>query len=101
MPDFVLAIDAGTTSVRTMIVDTAGTVVARAKQPCALSYPKPGQVEQNPEALWRSTLQAVDDALNAANITRADLAVIGITSQRSCCLVWQRATGKPVAPLVS
>lgn len=101
MPDHILAIDAGTTSVRTMIVDGDGRVVARAKQPCALSYPKPGWVEQDPEALWRAALSAVGAAIDAAGIARGDLGAVGVTSQRSCCVVWDRDSGIPLAPLVS
>lgn len=101
MGEVVLAIDAGTTSVRAIVVDSEGGVLGRGRERCVLSYPKPGLVEQDPESLWETTRRVVDRALTSAGIRSGEVAAIGITSQRSCCAVWERATGRPVSPVVS
>lgn len=101
MPEYILAIDAGTTSIRTMVVNADGAVIARSREACALRFPRPGFVEQDAEELWRSARKAIDDVLRIANVAFREVAAVGIASQRSCCVVWERRTGKPVTPLVS
>jgi len=101
MPDAVLAIDAGTTSVRALLVDPAGRILGRARLGYALDYPAPGWVEQNPEPLWTATQGVVESALTEARLKPSDLCAVGITAQRSCCVVWERTTGKALSPLVN
>jgi glycerol kinase len=101
MSDAVLAIDAGTTSVRALVVDPGGRVLGRARSGYALDYPAPGWVEQNPEQLWIATQGVVESALTEAGLKPSDLCAAGITAQRSSCVVWERTTGKALSPLVS
>jgi glycerol kinase len=101
MPDAVLAIDAGTTSVRVLLVDPNGQILGRARSGYALDYPAPGWVEQNPEKLWTATQDVVESALTEARLKPSDLCAVGITAQRSCCIVWERTTGKALSSLVS
>jgi glycerol kinase len=101
MSDAVLAIDAGTTSVRALVVDPGGRILGRARSGYALDYPAPGWVEQNPEQLWTATQGVVESALTEAGLKPSDLCAAGITAQRSSCVVWERTTGKVLSPLVS
>jgi glycerol kinase len=66
-----------------------------------LDYPAPGWVEQDPEQLWTATRGLVESALAEARLKPSDLCAVGITGQRSSCVVWERATGKTLSPLVS
>jgi glycerol kinase len=91
----ILAIDQGTTSTRAILFDAAGRPGATAQLPLTQIYPAPGQVEHDPEEIWRSVLQVCRDVLAKAGA--ASIAAIGITNQRETTIVWERATGKPVA----
>lgn len=101
MFEHILAIDAGTTSVRALVIDGAGRVTARAGERYALSYPAPARVEMDAEVLWQKTQGAIRAALRAARIKPKQLAGIGLTSQRGSIIVWERASGRAVSPLVS
>jgi glycerol kinase len=94
----VLAIDQGTTNTKVLLVGESGTVVARAARPVEIHFPQPGWVEQDAAAIWRTVVDAVDDCLVAAPGTR--VAGIGISNQRESALVWDRATGAPLGPVV-
>ncbi|MBE1875775.1 glycerol kinase GlpK [Myceligenerans pegani] len=96
MPDYVLAIDQGTTSSRAIVFDHAGTVVSTGQLEHDQIFPQPGWVEHNPEQIWDNTRQVVGIALTRANINHADLAAVGITNQRETTVVWDKNTGKPV-----
>ncbi|HEY1331250.1 MAG TPA: glycerol kinase GlpK, partial [Actinomycetota bacterium] len=92
----VLAIDAGTTGMRAMVVDQDGRVAARAYREFPQHFPRPGWVEHDPEDWW-SALQAVlPEALAAAGIEARDVAAIGITNQRETTVLWDRETLKPI-----
>ena len=97
MSQYVLALDQGTTSSRSIVFDRAGRVVAMAQQEFPQIFPGPGHVEHDPEAIWTSQLQTAKLALTSARIGAADLAAIGVTNQRETTILWDRATGKPVA----
>jgi glycerol kinase len=93
--DLVLAIDQGTTGTTVLVVDQRMTVRARGYREFAQIYPRPGEVEHDPEAIWASVTGALADALKPDDAER--LAAIGITNQRETTLLWDRASGKPVA----
>jgi len=93
--DLILAIDQGTTGTTVLVVDQKMTVRARGYREFAQIYPRPGEVEHDPEAIWASVTGALADALKPADAER--LAAIGITNQRETTLLWERASGKPVA----
>jgi len=92
---FVLAIDQGTTSTRAILFDKQGRARAAAQIPLTQIYPAPGLVEHNPEEIWRSVLHVVREVLSTAGASA--VAAIGITNQRETTVVWDRATGKPLA----
>ena len=92
---FVLAIDQGTTSTRAILFDREGRARATAQVPLTQIYPAPGQVEHDPEEIWRAVLQVGNTVLGQVG-TRSVVA-IGITNQRETTLVWERATGRPLA----
>ena len=97
MTQFVLALDQGTTSSRTVVFDRAGKAVSTAQQEFPQIFPGPGHVEHDPEAIWATQLQTAKDALSKAGLTAADIAAIGVTNQRETTVLWDKATGKPIA----
>ncbi|MCF4119456.1 glycerol kinase GlpK [Antribacter sp. KLBMP9083] len=96
MPDYVLAIDQGTTSSRAIVFDHGGTIVSTGQLEHEQIFPRAGWVEHDPEKIWDNVRQAVGLALTRANINHTDVAAVGITNQRETTVVWDRTTGKPV-----
>jgi len=97
MPDYVAAIDQGTTSTRFMIFDRGGRVVASAQKEHEQIYPKPGWVEHDPNEIWRRTQDVAAEAMEQRALRPGDLAAIGITNQRETTVLWNRRTGEPAA----
>jgi len=98
MSRFILAIDQGTTNTKVLAVDDGGQILARASRPVSISYPRPGWVEQDPDALWRSVEEAIEECLGS---TSGDSpAAVAVTNQRETVMVWERATGRPAGPCV-
>ncbi|WP_326952743.1 glycerol kinase GlpK [Amycolatopsis sp. NBC_01286] len=95
MPDFVGAVDQGTTSTRFMIFDHGGNEIARHQLEHEQILPKPGWVEHDATEIWERTRSVIATALNKANLTAGDLASLGITNQRETTVVWNRRTGRP------
>ncbi len=93
---FLLAIDQGTSSSRTVIYDHDARVVASAQQEFPQIYPQPGWVEHDPEAIWNSVTSVTRDAMNKAGAVAAEISAIGITNQRETTLIWDRDTGECV-----
>jgi glycerol kinase len=93
---YVLALDQGTTSSRSILFDHGGRVVAVAQKEFAQIFPRPGWVEHDPQAIWETQLATAREVLAKAKITAADVAAIGITNQRETTVVWDRETGWPV-----
>ncbi len=99
-PDHVLAVDAGTTGVRAMVVDAGGAVVSKAYREFPQSFPRPGWVEHDPDAWWAATITASTEALRDAGLAPADVTALGITNQRETTVVWDRRTLRPVHPAI-
>src|SRR5438105_8274229 len=97
MPHYILAIDQGTTSTRVVVFDDAGRVVGSAARELKQYYPQPGWVEHDPEEIWASVRELLPQAVAAAKIDAQEIAGVGITNQRETVVVWERATGKPLA----
>jgi glycerol kinase len=97
MSRYVLALDQGTTSSRAIVFDRSGQIVSVAQQEFPQIFPGPGHVEHDPEAIWSSQLTTANTAIAGAGITANDLAAIGITNQRETTVLWEKATGTPVA----
>jgi glycerol kinase len=91
---YLLAIDQGTSSSRTVIYDERANAVASAQQEFRQIYPKSGWVEHDPEEIWTSVRNTMQEALGTAGITMRDVAGIGITNQRETTLVWDRRSGE-------
>ena len=94
---FVLALDQGTTSSRAILFDHAGSIRAVAQREFAQIYPQPGWVEHDPMEIWATQSAVMTEVLAKAAVAPADIAAIGITNQRETTLLWERATGRPVA----
>jgi glycerol kinase len=93
---YLLALDQGTTSSRSIIFDEGGRTVATAQQEFAQIFPRPGWVEHSPQAIWASQLSTAQAVLQRGGLRAADLRAVGITNQRETTLVWDRHTGEPV-----
>jgi glycerol kinase len=96
----VLALDQGTTSSRAIVFDEAGIPFSSAQHEFPQVFPSPGHVTHDPEAIWSSQLRSAREALAASDLRTGDLAAIGITNQRETVVVWERATGRPVADAI-
>jgi len=95
-PRFLLALDQGTSSSRSIVFDTKGRIVTMAQRELRQMFPQPGWVEHDPREIWAGQLSTAQEALNKAGIRAADVAAIGITNQRETTLVWSRRSGEPL-----
>jgi glycerol kinase len=93
----VLALDQGTTSSRAIVFGHDGRVMSSAQREFPQVFPRPGEVEHDPEAIWTSQVEVARQALQRAALALSDVAAIGITNQRETTVLWDRHTGKPVA----
>lgn len=93
---YILALDQGTTSSRAILFDKAGSIVAVAQKEFPQIFPKPGWVEHDPDAIWSSQWEVIQQVLERGNVTARDLGAIGITNQRETTVVWDRKTGRPI-----
>jgi glycerol kinase len=100
MSRYIGAIDQGTTSTRFIVFDRGGETIANAQMEHRQIYPRPGWVEHDPLEIWRNTQAVITEALRSADLTRHDLAAVGITNQRETTLLWDRASGTPIANAV-
>jgi len=97
---YILALDQGTTSSRAIVFDRKGGIQGVAQREFAQHYPQPGWVEHDALAIWRTQLETARAALANAGVAASDIAAIGITNQRETTVLWDRATGQPVAPAI-
>ena len=93
---YVIAIDQGTTSSRAIIFTHEGTIVSSGQKEHEQIFPRAGWVEHNPIEIWDNVREVIGQALSKANLTRHDIAAIGITNQRETAVVWNKKTGQPV-----
>ena len=93
---YVLAIDQGTTSSRTILFDHEGSIRSVAQKEFTQIFPKPGWVEHNPQEIWASQATTMTEALTNVNAKGSDIVAIGITNQRETTIVWDAETGEPV-----
>jgi len=96
----ILAIDQGTTGTTCLVVDERLRAVGRGYREIRQSFPRPGWVEHDPEEIWASVERTAAEALEGAGAGASDLSAIAITNQRETTVVWERATGRPVAPAI-
>ena len=93
---YLLALDQGTSSSRSIVFNADGQPVAMAQKELTQIYPQPGWVEHDPEEIWRTQLATAREALAKAGIHARDVRAVGITNQRETTVVWNRATGLPI-----
>ena len=93
---YLLALDQGTSSSRSIVFDVRGRMVAMAQQELTQYYPQPGWVEHDPLEIWRTQLATAREALAKAGIGASQVRAIGITNQRETTVVWNRKTGQPI-----
>ncbi len=96
MPQYLLALDQGTTSSRGILFDKSGNIHSAAQMEFQQIYPRPGWVEHDPREIWSSQAAVLTEARTRVNATAQDIAAIGITNQRETTIVWNRRTGEPV-----
>jgi len=94
MPRYILAIDQGTTSSRSILFDHDARIVSVAQEEFRQILPTPGHVEHDPEDIWNSQLSTIQGALG--KVAFEEVAAIGITNQRETTVVWDKRTGKPI-----
>ena len=92
----ILAIDQGTTSSRSLLVDHSGNIVFTSQKEFTQHFPKPGWVEHDPLEIWSSQLFTIKEAIDYADNNQAVIESIGITNQRETTIVWDKETGQPV-----
>ncbi len=93
----VMALDQGTTSSRAVLFDHQGMIVGVAQREFKQIYPQPGWVEHDADEIWQSQLSVARDVLDKTNSSAHDVAALGIANQRETVVVWERATGRPIA----
>jgi glycerol kinase len=93
---YLLALDQGTSSSRSIVFDEAGRIVAVAQRELPQIYPQPGWVEHDPMEIWAGQLATAREVLVKAGLTAKDIRAIGITNQRETTVLWNRKTGQPV-----
>jgi glycerol kinase len=97
---YLLSLDQGTSSSRSIVFDEDGRVVALAQREFTQRYPQPGWVEHDAREIWETQLATAREALHAAGLSARDIAAIGITNQRETTVLWDRRTGEPLAPAI-
>jgi len=93
---YLLALDQGTSSSRSIVFDELGHIVAQAQRELPQIYPQPGWVEHDPMEIWRTQLATAREALEKANLQASAIRAVGITNQRETTVLWNRKTGLPV-----
>ena len=93
---YLLALDQGTSSSRSIVFDADGRIVAQAQQELPQIFPRPGWVEHDPMEIWRGQLATAREALAKARLKAGDITAVGITNQRETTVLWNRKTGQPV-----
>ena len=96
MKKFIISIDAGTTSNRSILFDLKGKPVFSSQKEFTQYFPKSGWVEHNPDEIWRTTLKTLKDVIQKAKKLKGKILSIGITNQRETTVLWDKKTGKPV-----
>ena len=97
---YLLALDQGTSSSRSIVFDERGRIQAMAQREFRQHYPRPGWVEHDPMEIWHSQLETAREALQRAGLQAGDIRSIGITNQRETTLVWERRSGRPIHPAI-
>lgn len=100
MTNYVMSIDAGTTGITVLVVDAESEISGRAYSEFQQHYPRPGWVEHDANEIFDTTVKVMGAALSDAGANLGSIAAVGITNQRETTVLWDRATGEPVAPAI-
>ena len=100
MAKYIMALDAGTTSNRSILFNKKGEMCSVVQKEFAQHFPRPGWVEHDPEEIWMTQLAVAREAMTKIGASAQDIAAIGITNQRETTIVWDRNTGQPVYPAI-
>ena len=100
MAGYILALDQGTTSSRAILYDDHARPIKMAQQPTTLTTPKAGFVEQDAQQIWQTQISCAHDVINQAGLLATDVTSIAITNQRESIVIWDKQTGKPLAPAI-
>ncbi|PVE07326.1 glycerol kinase GlpK [Limnohabitans sp. Rim28] len=93
---YLLALDQGTSSSRSIVFNAQGQIMAMAQQEITQIYPQPGWVEHDPMQIWQTQLATAVEALAKSGISAAQVSALGITNQRETTVVWHKGTGQPI-----
>src|SRR5438552_1737602 len=96
MPQYILSLDQGTTSSRSIVFNEKGNIISIAQKEFTQIFPQPGHVEHDALEIWSTQLGTAAEAISKAGLTVNDIAAIGITNQRETTVVWDRNTGVPL-----
>ncbi len=96
MKKYIISVDQGTTSTRAILINDKGEEVFKAQRPIDCLFPHPGWVEADPDKIWISVIDVINEALVVSSSTMDDIAGIGITDQRETTIVWEKDTGRAV-----
>ena len=94
---YIMSLDQGTTSSRCILFDRGGNICALVQKEFRQIYPQPGWVEHDAEEIWDTTLEVSRAAMAKLGVEAKDIAAIGITNQRETTVIWDKATGEPIA----
>ena len=100
MHRFILVLDSGTSSCRAVLFSRDGQIVGRAQKALKSSYPAPGWVEQEADDIWATTLSVAVEAMSRVGASASDILGIGIANQRETTIIWDKASGQPLAPAI-
>ena len=93
---YILALDQGTTSSRSLVFDEQGNIISQAQKEFRQLFPQPGWVEHDAEEIWSTQYGTMAEAVAKANINMKQIAGIGITNQRETTVVWDKSSGQPI-----
>ncbi len=97
---YIIALDQGTSSSRAVLFDGEGRIVRQAQRELTQHYPQPGWVEHDPQEIWESQWATFEQVVREQGLQPSEIAAIGIANQRETTILWERATGRPVAPAI-
>ena len=100
MTQYILAFDQGTTSSRAILFDRAGRIKGMAQREFRQIFPQSGWVAHDANEIWESQLAVAQQVLKEQGVSAADIAAIGITNQRETTVIWDRASGQPIADAI-
>lgn len=100
MKRYILALDEGTTSTRSILFDRSGKIIAKSQKEITQFYPSPGWVEEDAVEIFAAQYATMTETVVASGISPDEIAAVGITNQRETAVVWNKSTGRPICPAI-